>query len=237
VTGVDNAIGTHAIWHDSDLFLDEPGFLDRHFKACRDGGLSMIGLDEAWDDWYRNHGMPHVVSTWETAYDLAWVRSFKPWEHRGYAGSVGEQQVTFDITFGPQTQTQPAFIARNTHPPRFLHFNHTIGTYRAFQRSFRRRRPHEDSGFRVLLVRLLADALDGSNRDYEAPTVNELIRGLRDAAAPVTYTRAETVAEYPAFRAELENVIQGGFLGIEHAAAMSEGVRPFDEALDWPGAS
>jgi hypothetical protein len=230
VTGVNHARATHAIWHDADLFLGEPDFLRRHHEECRDRGLAVLGLSEAWDDWYRRHGLGHMVSTWEMALDVEWARGFRPWEHRGHDGAVDGQPVTFDISFSPQSRTEPERIALTSSPPPFVHFNHTMGRYRQFQRSRRRGRPWEDATFRVLLVRLLVDAFDDSDHPYDAPTVAELLRGLRDPAAPVTYRAPETLERYAAFRRQLDE-LSASLVGARRAEALSRAVAPFDAAL------
>ena len=234
ITGVRNARGSHAIWHDSDLFLGESGFLDSHYRRCRDRGLGLLGVSEAWDDWYAENGLPHVVSTWELAFDVGWARSFEPWEHRGHSGSVEGKPVTFDITFWPQTQTEPDAIARYESEPPFVHFNYTIGSYREFQQHLSRNEPWEDGGgFRVLLVRLLADALDRTGWHYEAPSVAQLLRGTEDSSAPVTYLVGSAPGNYAKFRNTLEELIGGGHLSEESSGALAEGIAPFDSHYGW----
>lgn len=229
--GINNARGTHAIWHDSDLFLRSPGFLDDHYRTCRDRDLALLGVSQAYEE-FRRQGFPHVVSTWELIFKTAWAREFMPWEHRGHDGHVNGQPVTFDLMFCPQTQTAPERISRHPTESGFLHFNYTIGTYRAFQRSLRRGDSWDDSGFRVLLVRLLADALDDSDWMYDAPPVAELLAGLEDTTAKVTYVNTDR-AGYDEFRNKLQELIEGGFLERSRTQALADGIRPFDEAYGW----
>lgn len=230
-TGIAHARTTHAIWHDADLFVADPGFLRRHYEECRDRGLAGLGISEAWDEWYRAHGLGHMASTWEMVFDVEWVREFAPWEHRGHDGAVDGHPVTFDITYSPQSRTAPERIAQTAHPPPFVHFNHTIGRYREFQRSLRRGRAWEDATFRILLVRLLADVFDDSGWSYEAPSVPDLLRGLEDPAAPVTYRAPETAARYAPFRRTLDELAASPVLGEERAGALLRAVAPFDEAF------
>lgn len=231
ITGVNAAHSTHAIWHDADLFVDDPGFLRRHYEECRDRDLAVLGLSEAWDAWYREHGLGHMVSTWEMAVDVDWARSYRPWEHRGHDGAVDGRPVTFDISFNPQSRTAPERIALATSPPRFVHFNHTMGRYREFQRSLRRGRPWEDRTFRVLLVRLLVEAFDDSDWRYDAPAVAELLRGLEDPAAPVTYREPGVEERYAAFRATLDELCDARLVGEARVEALRRAAAPFDAAL------
>jgi hypothetical protein len=231
MTGVRAARATHAVWHDADLFVDDPQFLRGHYERCRDRRLAGLGLSEAWDDWYRRHGLDHVVSTWEMVVEVPWARSFAPWEHRGHDGEVDGRPVTFDTSFRPQTRTAPERIGLTDAPPRFVHFNHTICRYREFQRARQRGRAWEDRTFRVLLVRLLADVFDDSGWEYEAPPVTELLRGLEDPAAPVTYRAPETRDGYAAFRAQLDELADARLIGAARADALRAAVAPFDAQL------
>jgi hypothetical protein len=235
VTGIDESRTTHAIWHDSDLFLGEPDYLRRHYEAISDRKLALLGLSEAWDDTFRReHGREHMVSTWELAFDVDWARSFKPWEHRGHDGELDGRPITYDITFWPQTRTPPERIALAADEPPFVHFNHTIGTYRNFQRALRGGEPFEDSGFRVLLVRLLADLLDDSDWDYEAPAAADLLRGVEDPGATVTFRSDEARETYPEFRAQLAGLIGSGFLSEERSHALARAIEPWDAAFGAP---
>lgn len=231
VTGLTAARSTHALFHDADLFIDEPDFLRRHYEECRDRGLAVLGLSEAWDDWYRRHGLGHMVSTWEMLVEVEWARAFAPWQHRGHMGEIGGRPVEFDTTFRPQSRTAPDRIGLARGAPRFVHFNHTIDRYRAFQRARRRGRPWEDRTFRILLVRLLIDVFDDSGWEYEAPPVAELLRGLRDPDAPVTYRFPQAADSYAGFRATLDRLADAELIGTERAEALRAAVAPFDAAL------
>ena len=231
VTGLSAARATHALLHDADLFVDEPDFLRRHHEECGDRGLAVLGLSEAWDDWYRRHGLDHMVSTWEMVVEVEWARSFAPWEHRGHMGEIDGRPVEFDTTFRPQSRTAPERIGLAASAPRFVHFNHTICRYREFQRARRRGRSWEDRTFRILLVRLLIDVFDDSGWEYEAPPVTGLLRGLQDPDAPVTYRFPEAADSYVRFRETLDQLADAELIGAARADALRAAVAPFDAAL------
>lgn len=228
VRGVEAVRTTHALWHDADLFICEPEFLKTHYETCLQRHLACLGVSKAWDTWYQEQGLGHLTSTWELIFDANWMRSFKPWEHRGHDGIVAGKPHTFDITFFPQCQTPPERIDRHQKEWGFVHFNYVIGTYRWFQRS---KQSFEDENFRVLLVRLLIDAYDRSGWSYEVPSVEDLIKGASDGSNRVTYLQERTRQQYPEFRSKLQRLIESGLLDEEKASILQDGVRPFDRAF------
>ena len=70
-------------------------------------------------------------------------------------------------------------------PPRFVHFNGTIVTYRDFRN--RAGRTVSDELFRVLLLAVLEDLIPDRDGGSVVPPVEELSQGLADPRAPVTY--------------------------------------------------
>jgi len=230
VRGVEAVRTTHALWHDADLFILEPNFLKTHYGTCVKQKLACLGVSKAWDNWYQKQGISHLTATWELIFNVNWLRSFKPWEHRGHDGIVAGQPHTFDITFWPQCQTVPERISRHHREWGFIHFNYVIGTYRWFQRS---RGPFEDENFRLLLVRLLIDAYDSSGWHYEVPSLGELIKGINDGDCRVTYLKEKTRQQYPEFRAKLQQLIESHLLNDQQVLILSDGVRPFDRAFNY----
>lgn len=230
VRGVEAVRTTHALWHDADLFLCEPDFLKTHYETCVEQSLACMGVSRAWDTWYQEQGINHLTSTWELIFDVNWLRSFKPWEHRGHDGIVAGKTHTFDITFWPQCQTRPEQIGRHHKEWGFIHFNYVIGTYRWFQRS---RGPYEDDNFRLLLVRLLIDAYDRSGWFYEVPCLGDLLRGITDSCNRVTYLKEETRQRYPEFRAKLQQLLESNLLSNDKVSLLRDGVQPFDQAFGY----
>ncbi len=226
-----NAVKTrYLLWHDADLFITKKDFLEEHYGCCFKNRYALLGLNEAWDAWYRENGFSYLTSTWEIMLDMEWVRSFKPWQHRGHDGLAGGKPHTFDITFLPQCLTEPSKIQRHQGDWGFVHFNYVIGTYRRFQNS---RGPFEDNGFKVLFVRLLADAYDRSGWKYEAPAFEDLLKGVRDSSARVTYLLEDTRKNYPEFRTKFQNLLDSGVSGREREVILKERILRFDEAMGW----
>lgn len=228
--GIDASTTTHVLLHDSDLFILDRDFLKSHYETCVANNRVIMGLSPVWDDWYRQAGYEHVVATWEMLIDVAWALTFPPHQHHAHIGVVDGKTHEFDTVLLPQCLTPPDRIARHERAWRFVHFNYVISTYRWFQRSEGR---FEDANFRVLLVRLLIDACDRSGWDYEAPTADELAKGLRDPSRRVTYTKQETRKNYPEFRAKLAHLLAEGRLTDAQRQSIRQNIGPFDRAFDW----
>ncbi|MCU0565153.1 MAG: hypothetical protein MUF49_00965 [Oculatellaceae cyanobacterium Prado106] len=228
-----NAVQTaHALWHDVDLFISESDFLKTHYETCVSQQYDCLGVSRAWDSWFVARGIEHIVGTWETMFDVSWVKQFQPWQHRGHDETVEGERHTFDISFWPQYQTPPEKVGRHQQEWGFIHFNYVTGTYRRFQQT---QGAFEDDSFRMLLVRLLIDAYDPSDWPYEVPRLDQLVKGLTDAARRVTYLQPTTHLRYAQFRTKLHQLLESGLLSDERASAIANGVRPFDQALAWSG--
>ena len=228
--GVEAVRTTHALWHDADLFICEPRFLKTHYETCAAQQLACLGVSPVWDTWYRQQGINHLTATWELIFDVNWLRSFKPWEHRGHDGIVAGKPHTFDITFWPQCQTRSDQIGYYYKEWGFIHFNYVVGTYRWFQKS---KGAFEDGNFRLLLVRLLIDAYNPAGWSYEVPLIEELAKGLTDSCSRVTYLKQETRQQYPEFRTKLQRLIDSNLLNAQRVSVLSDGVKPFDRAFGY----
>ncbi len=229
VHGCSGVSSTHLLWHDADLFIMNKGFLEKHYEECLRQKCVLLGVNEAWDAWYRENGFAYLTSTWEILLDMDWVRSFAPWQHRGHAGFAGGKPHVFDITFLPQCLTSAELIRRHEGDWGFVHFNYIIGTYRCFQNS---RGPFEDTGFKLLFVRLLVDAYQ-SDWHYEVPPFDELLRGIVDASCRVTYVTKETHESYGEFRHKLQKLMDSGVTGPGREAILRERVGRLDRVLNW----
>jgi hypothetical protein len=222
------ATATHAVLHDADLFMTDTRLLKTHYETCVERGLACLGVSPVWDRWFREHGAPHIVATWEMIFELAWLRSFAPWEHMGHEDTLDGLPHVFDVTLWPQSRTPPQKIGRHATEVGFVHFNYVIGTYRLFQRS---RSRFEDQHFRLLLIRLLIDAYDPSSWPYDVPSLEALASGLTDDDARVGYRQASTRKAYPGFRAKLQRLVESGIPSDDQASILLAGIAPFDRAL------
>jgi hypothetical protein len=108
-------------------------------------------------------------------------------------------------------------------PPRLVHFNGTIFTYR----SFRSRHGRIDELFRLLLLAMLEDLIP-SPEGRVVPTVDELVRGLTDPDQPVSYDSAVAIEQYPIFRGLLDQLCSAPIFAGPRAERIKKMVQPFD---------
>jgi hypothetical protein len=228
VRAVNATTTTHGLWHDADLFVLEREFFDAHYRQCAGDDLACVGLRPVWDPWYAQKGLTHVAATWEMMFNVAWIRSFLPWMHRGHDGMLLGERHTFDSTLLPQGLTPPEKVALRGEAPDFVHFNYVICTYRHFQNA---KGPFEDEYFRILLIRLLINAFDTGDWKYDAPSIAELTRGITDPSNRVTFLRPETASHYDEFRTKLRRLVESPLLTPAQASRIVEGVEPFDRAF------
>jgi hypothetical protein len=218
---------THVLFHDADLFIQDRSFLARHYAACADHDRACVGVSPVWDPWFAEHGLDHLVGTWELMADMRWLRSFAPHEHRPHDSALDGRPHTFDTTLLPQAVTPAQRVALNEAAEgAFTHFSYVTGWYRIFQAA---RGPVEDKRFNLLLIRLLLDAF-GEPNDV-LPSLERFVQGIEDPAVPVTYTGPAPREHYPTFRGRLDEVLAGPTLPRERADRVEESLAPFDAAF------
>lgn len=224
--GVCAARATHALLHDADLFIDDPTFMRRHHRLAVEAAAGCLGVSPAWDDWLREHGLGHVVATWELMVDTGWMRSFEPWRHRPHVELFDAEWHLFDLTLYPQAISPPGQCRIHETGDSFEHFSYAISAYRLLQHA---REPFEDRRFNLLLIRLLSDAY--STPADGLPTVAGLAAGIADPGATVTYVDPETPGRYAAFRSKLRRIVEGPLLDPSAGHAIERAVEPFDRAF------
>jgi hypothetical protein len=228
VNGINATRTEHALLHDVDLFLFDGDALRRHYQYAVQHDLDCLGASPVWDDWYRANGQGHVVATWELLFRTEWARHHAPWVHRAQYGMVDGKGHSFDMMLLAQSRSDPARIRQSPHEPAFIHFSHVISTYRQFQRH---RGSWEDDYFRLLLIRLLIDALDHSGWRYELPSLAELQSSLVRGTGRITYATPACRTQYPEFRDKLERLLASDLLDGHQVRVMRAGVEPFDRTF------
>jgi hypothetical protein len=226
VRGINAVRTTHVLFHDVDLFIEEPDFLRRHYEACVAENLAVRGVSKAWDPWFAEQGIHHVVATWESIFDINWFRSFRPWQHRGQDEMIAGKRHSCDATYWAQCQTPPEKIGCESREVGFIHFNYVTGNYRRFQTT---KGPFEDIYFRLLLLRLLIDAYDPSGWKYDIPSMEVFVRGTSDSSNRVTYLEDSTRQGYSDFRSLLQVLLDSPLLRPQQASIIRENIRPFDQ--------
>ncbi|MBF2063324.1 MAG: hypothetical protein IGS39_02655 [Calothrix sp. C42_A2020_038] len=228
VRGVNTTRTTHVLLHDADLFITEDIFMKTHYETCKSENLACLGVSPVWDTWYKEQGINHIAATWEMMFNVDWMRSFHPWEHRGHDSEIAGKAHTFDTTLLPQCKTKPELIKYHQQEWGFIHFNYVICTYRWFQKS---KGSFEDECFRILLIRLLINVFDTSSWKYQVPELDELIKGITDKNNAVTYVQQKTRSQYFEFRTKLQTLIDSQLLDSEKASILYDGADKFDKAF------
>jgi len=225
VRGCEATQTRYVLWHDADLFIKKKDFLTGHYKKCVESGYACYGVSQVWDKWYKENGLFYLTSTWELMIDLNWVKSFKPWQHKGHIGIINGKKHIFDITLLPQCLTAPERIGYLNSEEDFIHFNYVIGTYRHFQNS---KGPFLDEGFKLLLIRLLVDMYD-SNGIYEVPVIRDLSKGLENTNNRVVYNEHSYSEKYVSFRNKFQKLMDSGLLNEEQQIKSRVGLDIFDK--------
>lgn len=227
--GVAAATTSHILLHDADLFIEDTGFMARHYRRCVEEDLACLGVsyrEDATGTWLRDNGFGHVLATWELMLSARWLRLFKPWQHRSHVESVNGHKHLFDITHYTQALTPPERCGLHDATSSFEHFNYLFGTYREFERAAAA--SFLDDGFRLLLIRLLSDAFEAPAGNV--PTVAELALGIENDTAPVVYGPDATRC-YREFRCMLDRVLSGGLFGPNSRRSIHVALTPFDRAF------
>lgn len=230
VRGINAVRTSYVLFHDVDLYIQESDFLRKHYEACVAENQSIRGVSRAWDPWFMEQGIDHVVATWESFFDMGWFRSFRPWEQRGRDVMVAGKPHSCDATYWAQCQTPAAKIGCEPKEFGFIHFNYVTGNYRRFQMT---KGPFEDIYFRLLLVRLLIDAYDPSGWEYDVPPLEEFIRGTSDSSRRVTYLQETTRQHYAPFRTLLQSLLDSGLLDSQQQSVIVNGIQPFDRIFSF----
>lgn len=220
----------YAFLHDADAFFLEADGLERQFLECRDRGMFTLGVTPRWDPYFA--GIDYAIpGTWELMYSTRWARSRPPAALKGGMRSTPDGLQEFDSMLHAQFLDYPSGrVGVMASPPRFVHFNGTIFTYRAFRN--RAGRTVSDDLFRILLLAVLEDLIPDRDCGSIVPPVEELSRGLSDPRAPVTYLSESAAREYPKFRSMVDAMCEAPIFTGDRADRIRHLLRPFDEHFE-----
>lgn len=226
ITGIRASRGSHILLHDADLFLLEPGALERHYRGTVENDLVACGVSPVWDTWFADRGFS-LVATWELCAQRNWLRAFPPHMHMGHEAEILGEEHVFDTTLHPQALTEQSRLAVHPQDDAIVHFNYVISTYRHFQRS---KVTFRDERFRLLLVRLFVDLFAEVEADYALPDIAGLARGLTDPDAEVVYPEAtsDVASEYRGFRERIERILTGAWVPAGRGEDAARALAPFD---------
>jgi hypothetical protein len=227
VRGTARAKGGAIFLHDSDAFFLEAGGIERQYREFQDRGMDTLGVTARWDPMFRENRY-EIPGTWEMMYSTRWARRHPPGSHKGRLQATPHGPHVFDTMLYPQFLDYPSGkVGVMAEPPRIVHFNGTIVSYREFRE--RAGGPVVDELFRLLLLSALEELLPPADGRRALPPVEDLARGLSDPSAPVTYGSQVAIQEYPVFRKMVDELCESPIMAGERAGRLVELIRPFDE--------
>ncbi|MDR3635557.1 MAG: hypothetical protein P4L84_17265 [Isosphaeraceae bacterium] len=227
VNGTTFARCAHAFLHDADAFFLEADGLERQYRECRERGMSTLGVTPRWDPHFTAEGLT-IPGTWELMYSTRWARSRAPSALKGGMRPTPDGVREFDSMLHAQyLDYASGRVGVMDGPPRFVHFNGTIFTYRAFRD--RAGRTVADDLFRILLLALLEDLIPDDRGGRVVPQVEELARGLGDPDSPVSYCSESAARAYPKFRAMVAEMCDAPIFAGERSARIGRSLIPFDD--------
>lgn len=233
--GITRARSEYVLFHDADLFIQDPTFLRSYFEKCMSERAGVFGVSPVWDSWYAENGYLHLVATWEMLASTDWLRRFPPHLHHGHEGVIDGKRHRFDTALYPQCLTDPREIKLLAGAPDFVHFNYVICTYRKFLVHGGSAGPFEDEHFRLLLIRLLIDAFDRTGHAYAVPSLAELTDAVHGRSDRVGYSDPQTRSHYPEFRGKLSALLGSSYFDPESRKACEAAIALFDQVMQWQG--
>jgi hypothetical protein len=217
----------HAFLHDADAFFLEADGLERQYRECRDQNMHTLGVTARWDPYFIENGY-RIPGTWELMYSTRWARSRSPFALKGGMRSTPDGVQEFDSMLHAQyLDYQTGRVGVMDHPPRLVHFNGTIFTYRTFRD--RDGQQVVDESFRILLLALLENLIPAADHRRVVPSVEELAQGLDDPSAPVRYSTETAAKEYSVFRGLIDELCGSPIFQGNRADRIQAWLCPFDE--------
>ncbi len=225
----------YAFLHDADAFFVDADAIERQYRECLDRGLDTLGVTARWDPFFEEAGYS-IPATWELMVSTRWARRHNPVDFKGRWRDTPRGRHEFDNALYPQYVDYPwGKVGLMASPARIVHFNGAVTTYRIFR--YQPRRPVVDELFRLLLLSILEELIPAEDgRSPAVPPVAELARGLDDPSAPVSYAGAATAGNYPAFRAQVDEMCEAPTFRGARAEKVRELIAPFDRHFEARGA-
>ena len=230
VTGLEAASSKYVLLHDADLFLARGNSLEKRFTYCRDANLSVFAVHPRRRKFTRD--CHHLVATWEMFGKADWFRRFSPLDHKAQWRFVEGNWHHFDTTHWAQYNTDAGEIGSVEVAEKFVHFNQVISNYRRFARS---PKDYPDSRFKLLLIRLLVDAVGDAGWTYVLPSLEKFVEALSGTGTTIRYNVGEIEEEYREFRSSIETLCSLELLDSREVESMRRGLERFDAKFDVAG--
>lgn len=227
IYGINRARHDYAFLHDSDAFFLERDCMERTYAYCRERSMYAIGVTARWDPFFEQIGY-QIPGTWQMIFSALWLRTHKPWKVHGRQVATPHGPNIFDTLLYPQyLDYGTGRIGVMPDPPKYVHFNGTIVTYRTWRRAGGK--PVVDELFRLLLLSLLEHVIPPADGKRLLPPVDELSHGLTDATCPIRYDTLDCARNYGEFRDQVKELCGSPIFAGERAHVIESLLRPFDE--------
>ena len=225
--GIANSRCEHMLLHDADAFFYKNDSIESIYAAACAGSMYTMGVQARWDPFFENLGYT-IPGTWETMVDCRWARRRAPHTIKGRTRATPHGEYVFDVLLYAQyLDYSSGKIGVMESPPHFLHFSHTVRTYRDYTRM---ENPTViDELFRLLLLSLLDNVDPHAAAASTLPSPFELARGLDDPNAPVTYDSEIAIRGYRDFKKMIGELSRIPIFRNERMAHMVEMLQPFDD--------
>lgn len=215
-----------AFLHDADAFFLDRDSIESTFEYCTGNEMDVVGVTARWDPFFQRLGYA-IPGTWQMMFRTAWLRDHPPFQVIGRKEQTPHGMNTFDTLLYPQYLDYGCGrIGVMPNPPRYVHFNGTIVTYRAWRRA--KGRPVVDELFRLLLLSILEHILPATDGKRLMPRVDDLARGLKDSTNPIRYDTLDCVRNYAEFRDQIKELCRSPVFAGERAATIKSLLIPFD---------
>ena len=226
IYGTNHARYSYAFLHDSDAFFLESDCIERTYNYCRNRSEFATGVCARWDNFFKDIDY-QIPGTWQMMFHVPWLRRHKPWMVRGRKVATPHGMNTFDTLLYPQyLDYGSGMIGIMANPPRYVHFNGTIVTYRAWKRA--NGRQVVDELCRLLLLSILENILPATNGKRMMPSVDELACGLNDSTRSIRYDTLDCARNYGEFREQMEDLCGSPIFAGERAETIHSLLIPFD---------
>ena len=234
VNGVLHARSEYAFLHDADAFFLDPDGLERQYSEAATAGMYSYGVEERWDEFFTSRGYC-IPGTWELMFSTRWARERSPLDLMPGIRPTRDGEFGFDsMLYGQYLDHDSGRVGVMPKPPRIVHFNGTIFSYRLFRDAGGK--PVTDELFRVLLLSLIESSLQVAESVRACPDIEDIIRGLRQNNGSLRYASEVNRKGYGEFREMVERLCHSPVFAGERAERIREHISAFDDHFEYqPG--
>jgi hypothetical protein len=226
ILGTSRASTDFVFLHDADAFFLNPDCIEKTFEYCELNAMNAIGVTARWDPFFQRIGY-QIPGTWQMMFRTSWLRSHPPFRVFGRTMDTPHGTNTFDTMLYPQyLDYASGKIGVMPVVPKFVHFNGTIVTYRAWKRA--NGRQVVDELFRLVLLSILERVVPSDDGRRLLPSTEELAYGLTDSSRPIRYDTLDCARNFGEFRSQMQELCESPVFAGERAEKIQSMLVPFD---------